>query len=784
MLKHESRGSLEAGLKANAHRALVALCRAVLLVVSFSGVASQAEERLGDATRGRELFQKQCAACHGDQGQGVEDRYSDPLEGDYPSSHLLEIIEETMPEAEPEACVGQDAADVAAFVYQEFYSQASKLKRQTARVELSRLTVQQYRNTITDLIRHFSSPGRTGEGSGGLKASYFNTRKLDSDDLVIERFDAQIAFDFEEGTPEPSEEFEPEEFAITWEGGLIVDDTGIYKLRLRCENGAKLWLNDPDIPLIDAWVRSGDETDRVAEVFLLGGRTYPLQVHFFKNKEKRASISLGWETPGGTEEIIPAENFTSGAFPKLFVVTADFPPDDSSLGYERGSSASKAWTEAMTTAAVETANAVVQRLDELTGSDPQDTATARRARIQDFCQRFVERAFRRPLSEVEMQVYVDRYFEESSVAEQALKQVIIYSLKSPRFLYPNIDPASSDNYAVATRLSYALWDSSPDRVLLEAACEGKLQTQAQVQAQARRMMHDPRTRAKLRGFFRNWLEIDPDRDLSKDQGAYPGFDSHLAADLRRSLEQFVEETVWGEDPDFRRLLLGETLLVNERIARFFDIDPPDDGFAPVKLDEPMRAGILTHPYMLAVFAHRHSSSPIHRGVFILRRILGRALRSPPDAIDLLDETLHPHMTTRERVELQTKPESCQKCHGMINPLGFAFEGYDGVGRFRSSEKAREIDSSGRYQTLDGEFIEFNNARELAESLASSSQTYRSFVQEIFVHLVKQPIQAYGPNLWDELTSSFCQLEYDIRELVVQVATVAAMPLTHTSEPHE
>ena len=107
-----------------------------------------------------------------------------------------------------------------------------------------------------------------------------------------------------------------------------------------------------------------------------------------------------------------------------------------------------------------------------------------------------------------------------------------------------------------------------------------------------------------------------------------------------------------------------------------------------------RAGLLSHPYLMASFAYTATSSPIHRGVFISRSVLGRVLRPPPEAVVPLAPDLHPDLTTRQRVTLQTKSESCQSCHGMINPLGFTLEHFDALGRYRKEEKGRPIDAMG------------------------------------------------------------------------------------------
>ena len=190
----------------------------------------------------------------------------------------------------------------------------------------------------------------------------------------------------------------------------------------------------------------------------------------------------------------------------------------------------------------------------------------------------------------------------------------------------------------------------------------------------------------------------------------------------------------------------------------------------VKIDDGKRAGILTHPYLMTSFAHARESSPIHRGVFLVRGVMGQALRPPPVAVAPLAPDLHPDLTTRERVTMQTKPTNCMTCHSIINPLGFALENYDAVGRYRETEHHKPVDSTGSYQTLDGKEVTFNGARELAEFVVTSPEAHVAFTEQLFHHLVQQPVRAYGPETLDQLRESFTASNFNIRDLVIQIMT--------------
>jgi hypothetical protein len=177
---------------------------------------------------------------------------------------------------------------------------------------------------------------------------------------------------------------------------------------------------------------------------------------------------------------------------------------------------------------------------------------------------------------------------------------------------------------------------------------------------------------------------------------------------------------------------------------------------------------------MASFAYTASSSPIHRGVFLSRSVLGRVLRPPPEAVAPLAADLHPGLTTRQRVELQTKGEACQSCHAMINPLGFTLEHYDAIGRYRVGENGRPINATGSYETRAGEHVAVDGARELAAFLVASEETHTAFVQQLFHYLVKQPIRAFGRQELPELRRSFAAGAYNIRKLMVEIMASSAL----------
>jgi mono/diheme cytochrome c family protein len=740
--------------------------------------------------RGEQIYRRQCTACHGAAGEGTDD-YPHALAGDRSVAQLARLIARTMPKDAPKdkKCTGADADQVAAYIYEAFYSKAARDRARPPRIELSRLTVQQYRNAVADPIGTFREPVRWDD-QRGLQGEYFKSRRFRPNERVLERLDPAVEFDFGTAAPDP-EKFDANQFSIRWTSSVLAPETGEYEFVIRTEHAARLWVNDLNRPLIDAWVKSGNDTEYRATIFLLAGRVYPLRLEFSKakqgvddsknNKDKpavKASVALLWKLPQQAAEVIPERNLSPNQPPELFVLTTPFPPDDRSIGYERGTSVSKAWDQATTDAAIEVAGYVTSHLRDLSGV--AESASDREVRLREFCRRFAERAFRRPLTEAQQQLYVHRQFDAAGDLETAVRRVVLFVLKSPHFLYRERN-GGADAYDVASRLSFGLWDSLPDQELLDAAAAGRLTTREQVERQAERMLSDPRTHTKLRSLFFQWLKADPVPEVAKDLARFPEFDPVLVADLRTSLDLFLEDVLWSDASDFRQLLLADYLYLNGRLARFYGADLPADApFQKVALDPGERAGVLSHPYLMARFAYTATSSPIHRGVFVARSVLGRMLQPPPAAFTPLAPELHPDLTTRERVALQTKEQSCLACHSMLNPLGFTLEHFDAVGRFRDKENGKPIDATGAYQTRKGQAVQFSGGRDLAKFLADSEETHDAFVEQLFHHLVKQPVRAYGPQAHAELRQFFEEHDCNVRKLMVEI--MAATALTRREFP--
>jgi hypothetical protein len=759
-----------------------------ILLVTAAWLAALGRAAAADQP-GQAIYATHCARCHGADGGGTATLPA-PLAGDLSVNQLAALVDETMPEDDPSLVTGPDARAVAEYVHGAFYSAVARDRSRPARVELARLTVRQQRTVVADLIGGFRGAEPPRDDRRGLRGEYFQGRGFADADLVFSRIDPEIDFDFGVEGPDP-ERFEPNRFTIRWRGAVVPVETGHHEFVVQSGHSVRLFVNDAcgDRPLVDGYVQSGAGTEHRGTVFLLGGRPYPLQLEFAKAHHgvadlareplTGASVRLLWKPPHGTLEPVPERCLIPHDAPPVFVLDTPFPPDDRSIGYERGAAVTPEWFAAATAAAGATADEVLRHADRFAGTQPG--AADRATRLRAFATTFAERALGGPLAPELAALLLDRPFAEAADADTGLKRALLGVLCSTRFLFPLASASSpaADSRATAARLALGLWDSLPDAALRAAADAAALTTPAQVRSQAERMVGDRRTRAKVRDFLLAWLRVDHGPAITKDATAFPGWSDAAAADLRTSLVLSLEDAVWQEG-DFRRLFTTDETYVNGRLAALYGLDLPAAApFKRVPLDAGARGGVLSHPYLMSVLAHADATSPIHRGVFLARSILGNTLKPPADAVPPLAAEEHPDLNTRERVTLQTRDVACQTCHTMINPLGFALEEFDAIGRFRAAEvrggTLRPIDASGSYLPRAGAEATFRGGHELAAYVAASPDAHEAFVQALFHALVKQPVRAWGPDTLERLTTAFAAGGFDVRRLLVDIMTMAAFP---------
>ena len=762
----------------------------VVILLSTGAHAIDLEDHPGKA-----IYQKLCVECHADDGQGVEDLADDPLVGSRSLESLAGRIERTMPEDEEDLCVGEDAKIVAEYVYHAFYSEEARARNTPARIDLTRLTAPQYRNSVADLVQSFRGTLKHPE-SVGLDATYFggykfNERKELRDQKKTDRYariDSIVRADFGTDVPEHPEaaEFSNEEFSVRWQGSILPEETGVYEFVVRTRNGATLWVNEKrsdelSDKTIDGWVAPSNEVrEETGKIFLIGGRPYPIRLEFFTYKEEKSSVELLWKPPHGVLHTIPESQLSPVWSHESLVVDTPFPADDRSVGYERGTSVSKAWYDAVTGGAVQSADYIASHLNELVKSRPDDPE--REKKVHAFAEQFVARAFRRPLNDEEKARFVDSHFQRAETVDIGMRRLVLFTLTAPRFLYPDWQQKETpDQWDIAAKLALALWDSVPDHRLLMAAQKGQTTHPNTVKSITNWMVWDWRTKAKIRGFFHHWLELERSVDLSKDESAYPEFSDAVLADLKTSLFLSTDEAVWGKDSSYRDLMLANSLYLNERLSKLYGAKPIKGGFQKVSLDPQRRTGVITHPLLLSSLAYHNNTSPIHRGVFLTRNIVGMTLKSPPMANEFKEGKFDPNFTMRQKVTEMTRDKACMSCHDTINPLGYSLEHYDAMGRWRMKDQNKPVNSVSNFKTEDGETIKLTGARDIAEFAADTPSAHRTFIEQMFHHIAKQPVLAYGPDTMDTLHSGFEESGFKIPELLKSIALTASLHSSETSK---
>lgn len=315
------------------------------------------------------------------------------------------------------------------------------------------------------------------------------------------------------------------------------------------------------------------------------------------------------------------------------------------------------------------------------------------------------RAYRRQVNDADIQAPL-RFFKQQPDFETGIEMAVRAVLVSPEFLFRvESDPASVapksayklSGLELATRLSFFLWSSIPDDELLAAATQGTLQQPAVLERHVRRMLADPRSNVLITNFAEQWLYLRNLNAATPDMRVFAGFDDNLRQAFRRETELFVESIV-REDRSVLELLSANYTFVNGRLAKHYGIpNVYGSRFQRVVFDKDRtRGGLLRHGSILTVTSYATRTSPVIRGKWILENILGVPPPPPPPAVPALPEksSLTKPLSVRERLAEHRVNPACFGCHQLMDPIGFALENYDGVGRYRVTEDDKPVDVSG------------------------------------------------------------------------------------------
>ena len=485
-----------------------------------------------------------------------------------------------------------------------------------------------------------------------------------------------------------------------------------------------------------------------------------------------------------------------------------FPPEDFVNGFRNqyeSQSLSPLQIEAYS-AAAERLAANAFRGGDTHGLIPCEEATAAcRAR---FVRELGLKAFRRPLEPAEQKRYEELMASVGGLVEGA-QLVVEAMLQSTSFLF-RFDDSSDPKwkpYAMASRLSYAIWDSMPDAGLLKAAASGELDTPEGVAKMTRRMLDDPRARESLSEFVSQWMRFDRILQTSKDRRKYPQFTRETAVAMTQEARLFVADLVWN-DRNFMDLFTADYGYADAALAAIYGVQAPAKDFDRVSFPaDSERAGVLGQALFLTITAKPDDSAPTARGLFVREQFLCQHVPEPPAGVNtnLPPVTEERPQTNRSRMLEHATNPSCATCHKLIDPIGFGLERFDGIGvkrdtfqlsfplpREEGSQRREmktvdlEIDPTGQVVGLPDS--EFSSPSQLGKVLAESKQCQECVVKQYFRYTLGRMETAADRPLIRKVLDDFRSSDFHFRELIVALmrerASVDSGDAAHVASHHQ
>lgn len=412
---------------------------------------------------------------------------------------------------------------------------------------------------------------------------------------------------------------------------------------------------------------------------------------------------------------------------------------------------------------------------------PDDMACAK-----ETVTRLGKKLYRRQLTDAETTRLTNIFMQASAALggfDRGLEYAIAAMLQSPHFLYrPQVgeaDPAHAGqlrytSLEMASRLSYFLWNSTPDDELLAAAEKGDLVNDAALGAQIERMLASARAHEGLRAFVTDWLKLRELDNLNKDPTLFTYYSPDLGPMVREETLRLFEHLVFELDTDVREIMTTRQTFVNTKLASMYMIaSPADEGFNLVEFPENSpRVGLLGHASILALHSHPRATSSTLRGKFIREGLLCDTIPPPPANVNTgLPEPSQTARTLRERMQPHLQDPVCKSCHILLDPIGLGLENFDAIGRYRAKEVGAVIDASG---DLDG--VKFADARALSKGIHDSPKFAPCIVRKVFSYATGfRPADADAATLrtlhWD-----FRDSGYRMKELLKLVAMSPAFRL--------
>ncbi len=408
-------------------------------------------------------------------------------------------------------------------------------------------------------------------------------------------------------------------------------------------------------------------------------------------------------------------------------------------------------------------------------------ADNRRRIAEDFAREFMRRAYRREVSSEEIKnvlVLAKQAVDAGGSFEEGVRLAVQAVLISPRFLFRwELDGApdnpravrSLNEYELASRLSFFLWSSQPDDQLLRYANRGQLRKN--LGKELERMLKDAKAQSFVENFAGQWLELRNLDVYQPDKKLFPTFTPALRSDMRRETELLFSH-IMGGNRSVLELLSADYSFVNARLAAHYGIsDVKGESFRPVSLRGTFRGGILGHASILTITSDPNRTSPVKRGKYVLENILGTPPPAPPPDAPPLSETGKITGTLREQFVKHRQDPACASCHKVMDPIGFAFENYDAIGRYRTKDNSLPIDASGKLETGEP----FGNAADLRSILLNQKREYftRCITEKMLTYALGRGLEYYDKRTIDGIVARLKGNNYRFNELVQGI--VSSLP---------
>lgn len=397
---------------------------------------------------------------------------------------------------------------------------------------------------------------------------------------------------------------------------------------------------------------------------------------------------------------------------------------------------------------------------------------------------FLRRAWRRPVAVAEVDrlaSLVTMAQKEGESFEKGIQLAVQAALCSPHFLFrvessPNGAIRPLNSHELATRLSYFLWGSTPDEALFSLADSGQIKDPKVLRDQALRMLADPKAGSLTQNFAGQWLQLRKLENANPDPALFPEFTPDLRKDMKKETEAYFEYVLRQNRP------IGEFLdsnysFLNGRLAEFYEVsDSNIKNFAKVTLPNRRRGGLLTQASILTITSNPNRTSPVKRGKWVLEQILGTPPPPPPPGVDALpeDQAKAPSKSIKERLAFHRRKPECAVCHIKMDAIGYAFENYNAIGKWREKDGAFPIEAGGSVEGLGT----VQNAADLRAALLKNKVDFvRSFTEKLMVYGLGR---ALGPSDQEEakqILSKVRPKDYLAKDLIIEICLSPAFQRT-------